>query len=292
VLAKRCYAAVVSSAAILVGCLGTRESIVQEPTVCIDEAHFNMHTAGGTYAPVADMWRRDGYVVRSSAFEFTGDSLQACGVLVISNALHERNRRRGDTTDWSLPNPSAFTPSEIAAARDWVRGGGGLLLIADHMPMPGAASDLAAAFDVRFNNGFAMDTLEQSFTLVFRRADGLLGTHPITEGDSAGEQLDSVSTFTGQAFQAGEQFDPLLVIPEGVVSLMPDVAWEFTDDTPRVPVGGWLQGAAGRFGDGRIVVLGEAAMFRADVTGEALLGDNGRFALNVMRWLLGMLEED
>ncbi len=128
------------------------------PLVCIDEAHFNMHTVDGTYSRFAELLRRDGYVVRASTFAFNDDSLSTCNILVISNALHERNRVRGDSTDWSLPNPSAFTAGEIGAVREWVWSGGALLLIADHMPMPGAAEDLAAVFEVQFNNGFAIDT--------------------------------------------------------------------------------------------------------------------------------------
>lgn len=69
---------------------------------------------------------------------------------MISNPLHERNIR-----DWSLPTPSAFTKEEIAALKNWVERGGSLLLIADHMPFPGAAGDLAKAFEVEFSNGYA-----------------------------------------------------------------------------------------------------------------------------------------
>ncbi len=284
---------------IVVGAVATAMADAQQPTfgfgegptICIDEAHFNMHSASGTYSTVAEIWRADGYIVEASTRAFTSSSLLACRVLVIANALHERNRLRGDDTDWSLPNPSAFTPNEIAAVRDWVRVGGALLLIADHMPFPGAAADLATAFDVQFNNGFARETNPDSGVLVFRRAAGLLPAHPITDGRSAAEWIDSVTTDAGQAFQVNARFDPLLVIPEGVVSLMPEVAWEFTDDTPRIPVGGWLQGAAGQFGDGRLVVFGEASQFRPEDDGESLPGQNGQFALNVIRWLSGILDE-
>ncbi len=284
---------------IVVGAVATAMANAQQPTfgfgegptICIDEAHFNMHTVSGTYSTVAEIWRADGYIVEASTRAFTSSSLLACRVLVIANALHERNRLRGDDTDWSLPNPSAFTPSEIAAVRDWVRVGGALLLIADHMPFPGAAGDLAATFDVQFNNGFARETNPDSGTLVFSRAAGLLPAHPIADGRSAAERIDSVTTDAGQAFQVHGPFDPLLVIPEGTVSLMPEVAWEFTDDTPRIPVGGWLQGAAGRFGDGRLVVFGEASQFRPGDDGESLPEQNGQFAINVIRWLSGILGE-
>lgn len=266
-------------------------SFGEGPTICIDEAHFNMHTASGTYSTVAGLWRTDGYVIEASTRAFTSNSMQECSVLVIANALHERNRLQGDATDWSLPNPSAFTPSEIVAVRDWVRVGGALLLIADHMPFPGAAADLATAFDVQFNNGFARETNPDSGDLVFSRAAGLLPAHPIADGRSAAEWIDSVTTYAGQAFQVDGRFAPLLVIPEGTVSLMPEVAWEFTDDTPRIPVGGWLQGAAAQFGDGRLVVFGEAAQFRPGDDGESLPGQNGQFAINVIRWLSGILGE-
>lgn len=75
---------------------------------------------------------------------------------------------------WDLPTPSAFSPEGVEAVREWVEAGGSLLLFADHMPMPGAARDLAAAFGVRFSNGFALDPDGMSGQLVFRRSDGSL----------------------------------------------------------------------------------------------------------------------
>ena len=40
------------------------------PTVAIDEAHSNFHTAGGQYSPFADLLRSDGYTVRASPLKF------------------------------------------------------------------------------------------------------------------------------------------------------------------------------------------------------------------------------
>ncbi|NIQ57151.1 MAG: hypothetical protein GWN71_28375, partial [Gammaproteobacteria bacterium] len=73
-------------------------------------------------------------------------------LLVISNALDSSN-----VNDWRRPIRPAFTEAEIEAVRAWVEDGGALLLIADHMPFPGAAAGLAAAFGVTFNDGFAFD---------------------------------------------------------------------------------------------------------------------------------------
>jgi hypothetical protein len=72
-----------------------------------------------------------------------------------------------------------------------------------------------------------------------------------------------------------------------------------TDETPRIPVGGWYQGAAIRFGKGRVAVFGEAAMFSAQLAGPnrgpmgmnaPVAARNPQFLLNVMHWLSGTLE--
>jgi hypothetical protein len=263
------------------------------PVVLIDEAHFNFHTAGGRYKPFAELLRRDGYVVTPSTSAFTKDSLRIGRVLVIANALSEQNRG-----NWSLPTPSAFSQSEIAAVREWVMGGGSLLLIVDHMPMPGAAGDLAAAFGIKFSNGYAMDQAGQGGPIIFKRSDGLLRDHAITNGRNAAERVDSVASFTGSAFQIPEGSRPLLVLGQTVSSLLPTVAGQFDQNTPRIPVSGWSQGATLRVGKGRVAVFGEAAMFSAQLAGPdrrpmgmnaPVARQNSQFLLNVLHWLTGLL---
>jgi hypothetical protein len=280
------------------------------PLVMVDEAHFNIHTIGGRFAPFAKLLRRDGYRVIPLEVPFSKDSLRG-EILVIANALHERNRLRvhPDETDWTLPNPSAFASEEIVAVRDWVRDGGSLLLIADHMPCPGAAAELAAAFGFQFTNGFTLDQEREKElgdtekavrdVTIFRRSDGTVVDHAVTNGRDETERVDTVVTFTGQAFQAGEDAEPLLVLRSAMVSLMPETAWEFTPDTKRIPVGGWLQGAVLRHGEGRVAVFGEAAMFTAQLAGKKrrpmgmnapAARENQRFVLNLLHWLSGEVQ--
>jgi hypothetical protein len=71
-----------------------------------------------------------------------------------------------------------------------------------------------------------------------------------------------------------------------------------------VPVGGRAQGIALNFGKGKVVVVGEAAMFTAQIARfndgggqrEVKMGmnvsgnDDQQFALNVVRWLSGALK--
>ena len=92
------------------------------PVVLLDEAHFNFHTADGRYQPFAALLRRDGYDVRASKLAFSKASLKDAKIIVIANALAERNK-----TEWTLPTPPAFTDDEVRAVSDWVRAGGALL---------------------------------------------------------------------------------------------------------------------------------------------------------------------
>ena len=263
------------------------------PVVQLDEAHFNFHTLDGRYAPFAKLLRRDGFVVQPLADPATADSLARGSIYVIANAIAESDRK-----GWKLPAEPAFTKDEIEAIRNWVEEGGSLFLIADHMPFPGSVQDLAAAFDILFGNGFLYDASESS-KLDFTRDTGL-AEHPITDGRDASERIDSVRTFTGQAFRAGRDVDPLLTLPPGSTLRLPVKAWKFKPTTPAVPAAGMLQGAVLRFGKGRVAVFGEAAMFSAqEQIGKSerkLMGmnrpdaaQNAQFLLNVMHWLSGLL---
>ncbi|HZI19419.1 MAG TPA: hypothetical protein VEY09_12570 [Pyrinomonadaceae bacterium] len=310
------------------------------PVVALDEAHNNFHTASGRYLPFAELLRRDGYRVRASTEPFSRRALKGVRLLVVANALGapaapatpaapaapaaptapaaatstgsvgsagstgstgSAPAGQGAQSVWAA-RPSAFSDEEVAAVREWVRGGGSLLLIVDHMPMPGAAAKLAAAFGAEWSDGFALDGESQSGRLVFVREDGTLRDHKITRGRSASERVERVVTFTGSAFRVrgdSSRAEPLLVLPPQVVSLTPEVAWQFTPETPRLAVGGWLQGAVFRFGRGRVALFGEAAMFTAQLAGPDRTPagmnapdapHNAQFLLNLVRWLTGKLK--
>jgi len=259
------------------------------PVLQIDEAHSNFHTLDGRYAPFAKLLRRDGYVVEAATEPATAESLGRGDLYVISNAI-----AASDEENWKLPIEPAFTTSEIDAIRQWVEEGGSLLLVADHMPMPGAVEDLAAAFGIFFSNGFLYDADGESH-LQFTRDAGL-ADHAITNGGSESERVDSVRTFTGQAFRATSEVEPLLTVPEGSRVRLPVKAWKFKETTPSIRADGMLQGAVLRFGEGRLAVFGEAAMFSAQFQirdderrvfgmNEPEAEQNPQFLLNVIHWL-------
>ncbi|MEO8449112.1 MAG: DUF4350 domain-containing protein [Gemmatimonadota bacterium] len=262
------------------------------PVVLVDEGHHNFHTIGGRYLAFARLLERDGYVVRPSSVRFTGPALRKGAILVIANALH-------DTGQWVLPARSAFTPAEVSAVARWVRAGGSLFLIVDHMPMPGAASSLAAAFGVRFYNGFAMSLPDSNSKFVFHRENGKLADHAVTRGRSVDERVDSVVSFTGQAFRIPPTAVPILTVDSNVSVLLTKTAWEFLPSTPKVSGKGLVQGALLQYGKGRVAVFGEAAMFSAQLAGahrspmgmnDPKAPENPRFLLNVVRWLAGVAE--
>ncbi len=136
--------------------------------------------------------------------------------------------------------------------------------------------------------------------MIFRRSDGSLADHPITNGLTVAERIDSVATFTGQAFRADTDVEGLLIFGPDAVSFMPKVAGKFDSETPQVRVGGWFQGAAQRFGQGRVALFGEAAMFTAQLAGRnrrpmgmntPVASQNPQFLLNLVHWLSGLMEK-
>jgi hypothetical protein len=253
------------------------------PRVLIDEAHRNFHTAGGRYKPFADLISNDGFRVGSSTSAFSAAALKDTQILVIANASGQP------------PAASAFTEAECDAVRDWVRSGGALLLIADHAPYGSAASALAQRFGVDMSGTSTID--EQNYYapfgnrgfIVYTRDSGRIADHAITNGRDASERISRVMTFTGQSLKGPAGSVAFLQLAD---SARDRVAGSETETTSAA---GRAQGIAFSFGQGRVVVLGEAAMISAQTVGanRQPMGmnqpgtDNRQLALNVVRWLSG-----
>ena len=312
------------------------------PNVCIDEAHFNYHTAGGIYKPFAELLRGDGYRVRRFRSRFTADALANCQILLIANAQAKANTIGfgSPETNRAYPHASAVTREEINEVITWVRSGGALFLIADHEPWPAAVSGLALLLGVHMLDGYARANAgEISGEIVFGRIreevwreamrflselvdsdfnsqygrvidnQGYLAPHHVIYGLNPGEQIEWVVTFMGHAFLASDDWKPIMVFGPNAVSIAP-LAFNFEDtekgDDSLFSAAGWLQGATRILDQGRVAILGEAAMCTAqfdDMDGEIdapLIPEginaprapqNAQFCLNVMHWLSGLLDE-
>lgn len=245
--------------------------------VAIDEYHDNLHTIDGSYAPFAALLRRDGFRVRGHAAPFTRGSLRDVDILVIANAT-------GPDDAASPAEASAFTADEIDALEQWVRGGGALMLVADHDPWPAAAALLAARFRAELNSAFVYDGLpgERDGTLTYRKSERSLAEHRVTES------VDEVTSFLGSALRvAGDHAALMRLSPRAVAQPGMDAEADGAE-----PVGGWLQGALVEHGAGRVALFAEAGMFSAQTRGGRPMGmnapgaeQNPRFAVNVLRWL-------
>ena len=274
------------------------------PLILIDESHHNFHTISpittiaygdhqsieipGRFSAFKKILIKDGFKVIPLKSGINSDILESSSVLVIANALSERN-----VEDWSLPNPSAFSIGEIKIIVSWVAKGGSLLLIADHQPWPGAASELAEQFGVLFYNG-------STDILYFNRLSETLNSHPVTEGRNDLEKIDSLITFGGQAFRFKPDLvgEPLLVIGENQKM---DLHWNpfepYTDKVPSIRIDGMFQGAVIKHQLGRVAIFGEAAMFTAQLSNGNPMGINHpqalqhtQFILNLFHWLINELE--
>jgi hypothetical protein len=260
------------------------------PRVLFDEAHNNFHTTTGRYKPFADLMFNDGYQVAANRKPFAKESLQIYKILVIANALGAE-----EMEDEGADRP-AFAEEECDAVRDWVRDGGALLLIADHAPFGAAAQTLAKRFDVEMSKGFVFDPEHSApgnpSLLIFSRENKLLLDHPITQGRNDSERINLVQTFTGQALK-GPPGATLLLLLAGTAKDQADPM-----GGEKKSVAGQAQGLAFKFGKGRVVMLGEAAMLSAQVAGpknhpmgmNVPGNDNRQFALNIMHWLSGALK--
>jgi hypothetical protein len=262
------------------------------PRVLFDEAHNNFHTSGSRYKPFADLIFSDGYQVVVNRKPFTAASLATFKVLIIANALGAE-----DVDEEGADRP-AFTEEEADAVRDWVRGGGALLFIADHAPFGSAAEILAKRFDVDMGKGFTMDPAnsekeaKKAGWIVYSRENRLLADHFITRGRNDSERVNRVMTFVGQSLKGPEGSEALLKLADTATDRIPG-------DPPKdSSAAGRAQALAFKFGKGRVVVLGDAATLSAQVTGSdnQPFGmnipntDNKQLALNIMHWLTGLLK--
>jgi hypothetical protein len=258
--------------------------------ITLDEAHLNYHTLSGRYYTFGRLLEQDGYNVTAGRSAFSSANLSKIKILVIANALP-------DTSEWTLPTKSAFTTAEINELKKWVKGGGSLFLISDHMPFPGAYSQLGLAFGFNFINSFALrkDKKPEMFSRELRN----LTSNKITNGRNKSEQVDSIRIFGGSAFIPPAGANIISKLDDSYNVFLPTKAEKLSatriDDKTAVLSGlGLANGAFIEYGRGRVVVFGEAALFSAQLQGteRRKMGmnnpqarQNPQFLLNIIHWL-------
>lgn len=295
------------------------------PTVLVDMGHNSLLANEPFLSPVSRL-KADGYQVRTHSESFNDSTLTGVDIVVIVGPLADRNAlgRLGtpqgcdspsDYSDecmeawnvrvaqlWRFPVPPALEEYEEDVLEQWIRHGGSLFLVFDIFPFPAAVERFLQRFGIEVSAGFAVDEqllpdnpdeLGPAGELIFRRSDQTLADHPITNGRSATEKVDSVASIFGSAFRLPRDGQSLLTFGPTAISLLPEVAWEFSAATPRESIAHWSQGAIMRVGEGRLAVFSESGILQPHRPqfDERYPGmQNAELVHNVFLWLSGLLD--
>ena len=269
------------------------------PSVCVDEAHHNVHTVNGLYAPFAEVLRSDGFRPRSFSQAISRLALDDCDVLILGNA--QVADPDPDSPDfWRYPHASAYSSAELDAVVGWIREGGAVLLFADHSLGAGAAGGMTALLGVQSLDAWATNTPRGNYPEMFRRGDGLLMDHPILRSRTPRETIDSIATNAGGAFFLSEWVEPLIVFGAGATGWVmlgemgQDLRGIPEEEWPKYDIEGWILGGTRDWGEGRFVIFGDVAACTAQLYGpesspvgmnHSAAEQNALFCLNMVRWL-------
>lgn len=258
------------------------------PVIYFDEGHNDLHTLNDRLFSTGRLLEDDGYVIKPLKDKnITTAALNNCRILVIPNALNEKN-----VNNWSNPVYPAFAPDEIEQIKNWVSDGGSLFLIVDHMPMPGAVANLASEFGFELKNGHAKARPKRKN--IFHRANNSLSDNVITNGESKKDSVDFIVGFDGSAFIIPEDATSILTFDSTYYQWEPETAWDLKSVEPY-SIKDYSMGAFKQFGKGKVVVFSEAMMFTAQLGGglswmkvgmnSSSCPNNYKLFLNIIHWL-------
>ena len=275
--------------------------------ILLDEAHHNLYAAAsGGYRSFVQLVTEEGFAVTTNRLPFSPARLASTDILLIANpnCPPKLQRRWMANAEAAVERArAAFTEAEADAIREWVEGGGALLLVTDHYPTGTAAGALARRFGVGLSGGWTDDPEHRRTVpgygavfgyLLFSRTNGLIGAHPITDGHDPSERVRAVATTTGESIEGPPAATVLLRLGATAVDWLPPPTGPSEPAVAGVrdfnpcptcttrPAGGRSQAIALEVGRGRMVVVGEMGVLTDYSVREA---DNRRFALNIVRWL-------
>lgn len=252
-----------------------------------DEYHNNPHTLKGVYFAFNKLLVADGYTVQPVREEITSTVLKKFPIYVSVNAIF-------DPEHWDLPVQSAFKETEVDVIYKWVKEGGSLLLITDHMPCGGSANSVASRFGFHLINGFALRNDRQPE--MFSKALGTLHANILT--NTPGATVDSIRIWGGTGFTIPKKATIISSLDAGYTIYTPvkvtDIEYPTADSVARISGKGFVNGAFMKYGKGRIVVFGDAAPFTAQLQGVGKdkrgmnhpdASQNVQLLLNIIHWL-------
>lgn len=262
---------------------------IAKPKILFDEAHNNTHHLDNTYKPFAQLLKNDGCDISACDESITAQLLSQVDIYITGCAHGEVDP--GDACP--------FTSEEINALADWVSNGGSLLIITEHYPFGIAMAPLLSKFKITVHNGYTEDSLltnpSEPGALVFEKVKGNLNAnHPILDN------VERVNTFTGTSVKGDSSYIPLLILSDSAINYDVMIKTEKKGDDLLTSVvygiphsaAGYVQAICKEYGQGKIVVLTDAAMVTAQIDragGKFGMNiphtDNKQFVLNMIRWL-------
>src|SRR5262249_34409462 len=133
---------------------------------------------------------------------------------------------------------------------------------------------MAQRFGVDMSGGYLIDpaladTTMGASTLLFTWRNHGLGLHPITIGRDSTERVHRIETFTGQSLAGPPGSVALLKLSDRAQDVMMGIntVHGSVPDSLKRSGAGRAQGLALRYGKGRVVVLADAQMLAAQLTG-------------------------
>lgn len=266
-------------------------NVAKGPVILFDQFHNNPFTLKGQYSAFTRLLSDDGYVLTAAKEKITAELLRKTKIYVTVNAMF-------DPMNWDRDMRSAYSDQEIDALDEWVRDGGSLFLVTDHMPCGASAQSIARRFSFNIMNGFAHRKDRQPE--IFSRKNNNLREHAITTVQGA--RIDSIMVFSGSGFVVPPEASVISTLGADYNIYMPEKASHLTGDIPdTIPAVsgiGFANGASMQVGKGRIVLFADASPFSAQLEGiksnkrgmnHPAAGQNAQFLLNIIHWLDGRL---
>ena len=245
--------------------------------------------------PFIKVLKEDGYQVKPLKEPISKSSINKADILIIISALHKTN-----IDNWKLPTPEAFNDLEINELLQWIKEGGSLLLVADHMPFPGAIKKLSSNLGVEWLNGFVIDSVNWGMS-TFSKREGTLAKHPLVNGRNKNEKVNWVATYYGSGFKLKDSTITGIFSfnNKDVVSYQTQEAWKMDNNTPVISSDELFQAAVMKKGKGKVALIGEASLFSAQLVGKDKNpvginfqnnNQNLQFVLNLLHWLSGAID--
>ena len=250
------------------------EAMSSMPRVLVDEAHQQAYSidielaarmnpvapADNSYAAAAAALRHRGFNVAARREGLiTADALAQADVLVIA---HPAEARWEKTTGIGSP---MLTADEISSITEWVRAGGGLVVMAEHEQdkYGNNLNELLSSFGVAVVNGTVVDPIN-NFNNV--------AAWPKADVVAAGEGVNA-GVHSAVVYRAGT-----LAIDKGIAHQVLLQA-SATADPAGAPIAALVHA-----GEGRVAVFADSDLFGDDSIADA---DHARLLTNVVAWVAG-----